>query len=234
MKWRFAYIMSDSNGPCVKVGVSNNVASRLVNLQCRRTGVLSLVATYERLQEDALLVERVAHHLLEDKRISDTHSSEWFSATDEDATRAVAEAIRLIDTGDISFLKKPRVSDQPAWSGTRQKRKPKTYVRALRIPGDLLTELEFMAAQDSRPLSSMLIVLVQEAVETRRAADPVGMQLGYKPTQETRPPDEPVRKRWWRRKPSVHRLAEEESNVSEIVVPHWRPTSCTDSERSDG
>jgi hypothetical protein len=102
MNWRKVYVISDNSG-CCKIGISNNHLNRLNSLQASSNrGKLNLVALYHREKGDARFIERVVHKLLEANRISNHPAGEWFTVTEDKATAAVREAIRLVDTGGLS------------------------------------------------------------------------------------------------------------------------------------
>ena len=86
------YVISDGAN-ARKIGVARNVKSRLSSLQTGVYHKLLIEASYP--SDDALMVERVAHHLLREKRIR----GEWFDVTDKEAISAVQQAIEFIERG---------------------------------------------------------------------------------------------------------------------------------------
>jgi hypothetical protein len=86
------YIIKSEAGP-VKVGIAEDPQERLKALTRCQPFDASLCHAAE--VENPELVEKAAHHLLNEKH----RRGEWFDISLEEATAAVAEAVKLVDNG---------------------------------------------------------------------------------------------------------------------------------------
>jgi hypothetical protein len=86
------YIISAQGGP-QKIGIAGDVEARRRALQTASPHRLAIAFSVP--HPEALRVERVAHHILADRRLS----GEWF-AVDPDRATAVREAIPRVEAGE--------------------------------------------------------------------------------------------------------------------------------------
>jgi hypothetical protein len=145
---RVYVIVSDRGG--VKIGVSASPARRLVTLGQQQVGHFTL--TYEtEMRADSNAVEKLAHHLLADKKIR----GEWFDVSAEDAQATIIKAIELIEGGDAPsrIPPKPKKRSEDATAADRMRRwrerkRAEGFIQVLlTIPESRKAEIERIAAE---------------------------------------------------------------------------------------
>lgn len=149
------YVIGSAQGP-QKIGVSDNLTSRVINLQAGKQARLAVVFSQERPRGDARLIERAAHDLLAAKRAE----GEWFNVTIDEAIEAVSLAIGKVDSGEIELLP-PRA--------------PQSNVIGVRFERDERKALEVAAAAEDRALAAFI----------RRCVVDVLRKTGYLKEKET-------------------------------------------------
>lgn len=136
------YVIGSDGGP-QKIGITDNIESRLTTLQVGITERLRVVHYRERNQGDARLVERAAHMLLSAKR----QKGEWFNISLEEAIDGVGEAVRMVDAGKIK-APKPRP--------------PQENVIGVRFSPEAHEALERLARADERSMSALIRKIVED------------------------------------------------------------------------
>lgn len=92
MKPNFVYAVWAGKGP-IKIGKASRVKSRLSHLQIGSHQRLAVLQEWERPNGDAGIVEKIAHSLLADHRLS----GEWFKVTPDRACEAVEQAVLIAE-----------------------------------------------------------------------------------------------------------------------------------------
>lgn len=90
------YVVDDETGGC-KIGVSAAPYRRLADLQRERDAKLRLIAVCQCPTGRAWTVERQAHRLLADRRLS----GEWFDVSAGQAIEAVSRALAMVEAGPL-------------------------------------------------------------------------------------------------------------------------------------
>ncbi len=123
----FVYVIYQHGGPA-KVGVSNNVRTRLHQLQNANPLKLTIWDAIEVSDGDALTIEREAHWALREDRML----GEWFNCSPEAAWAAVQAAVGAIRAGTL--LRPPRTTSLDGVTALwRQKRLIPWHLAAARI-----------------------------------------------------------------------------------------------------
>lgn len=94
MTSKSVYVIADGDGRR-KIGFSQNAQTRLAQLQAAAGGQLLLERHFVCGINQAGAVERLAHQLLAEKRLT----GEWFDVTLEEAVAAIEEAIATVEAG---------------------------------------------------------------------------------------------------------------------------------------
>ena len=84
------YVIGSTSGP-FKIGVAKNPRARRSEIQIGSHTRIEVVYSVAVPGEDALLIERGAHRILREHRLS----GEWFNVTKDQAEEAIREAIVL-------------------------------------------------------------------------------------------------------------------------------------------
>jgi hypothetical protein len=147
------YVIGGEVGP-QKIGISNNLESRLINLQSGRPYKLRLVTCVRRPNGDARAVERVAHHLLREKRLD----GEWFGVSIEEAVQAVTRAVEMVEAGHAPPPCRPHQRNPV--------RPPRTENIAIRLSADVKASLAKAASADMRSMSAMAEKIIAEWLTT--------------------------------------------------------------------
>jgi hypothetical protein len=89
-------IQTEGGSRPVKIGISRDPSSRLRGLSGAQPFGIAIVHTSEVKDGLARTIERAAHAILKEKRLS----GEWFDVTPEEAVSAIGEAIAAIESGE--------------------------------------------------------------------------------------------------------------------------------------
>lgn len=145
------YVLGQPNGP-QKIGISDNVPGRLLNLRGRTN--LRIVFQAARHSGDARYIEKVAKALLADHELP----GEMFLVTTDEAVAAVKHAIQLIDSGLGDTVASPPL--------------PQIYYKpgrtvGVRLDPEVKVFIEQAAAAEGRSLSKMIAKLCKDWLADR-------------------------------------------------------------------
>lgn len=86
------YVVGGEAGPR-KIGITGDIKARLYNLSFVSKQQLAVLASFDMAGDDARVVEKIAHALLQEKR----SNGEWFNVSTEEAIAAITEAMTQIE-----------------------------------------------------------------------------------------------------------------------------------------
>jgi hypothetical protein len=145
------YVLGQPNGP-QKIGISDNVPGRLLNLRGRSN--LRIVFQAARRSGDARYVEKIAKVLLADHQLP----GEMFLVTTDVAVATVKHAIELIDGGlghTVASPPLPQINYKPG------------RTVGVRLDPEVKVFVEQAAAAEGRSLSKMIARLCKEWLDDR-------------------------------------------------------------------
>lgn len=94
------YVIGHAKAGPLKIGIAKNPAARVRQLQGGNPYRLKCLHTVDCGEYDAATIERMAHSLLRENRLS----GEWFDVVVAEARAAVDEAITKIQKGEFATL----------------------------------------------------------------------------------------------------------------------------------